>query len=96
MGKILSVQRGRIPVLVGEGKEMERVVVHMEELHHPCFLVLLELAAMEFGHHQEGVLRIPCSVECFQATVELIRGSMLIRNVNGSSRNGPFRILGCF
>ncbi|KAF0914989.1 hypothetical protein E2562_033069 [Oryza meyeriana var. granulata] len=77
MGKILSVQRGRVPVLVGEGKEMERVVIHMKELHHPYFFVLLELAAMEFGHHQEGVLRIPCSIEYFQAIVELIRSRML-------------------
>ncbi|BAS86670.1 Os03g0780350 [Oryza sativa Japonica Group] len=77
MGEIFSVHRGRIPVLVGEGEEMKRVVIHMEELHHPYFFVLLELAAMEFGHEQEGVLRIPCSIEQFQAIVELIRSSML-------------------
>uniref|UniRef100_A0A0D9VZR0 Uncharacterized protein n=1 Tax=Leersia perrieri TaxID=77586 RepID=A0A0D9VZR0_9ORYZ len=76
MGKIMSAQRGRVPLLVGEGKETERVMIHMKVLHHPYFFVLLELAAMEFGHRQEGLLRIPCDIEYFQAIVELIRSSM--------------------
>jgi SAUR family protein len=76
MGKSVSVQRGHIPVLVGEGKdELQRVLVHSKVLHHPYFAGLLELAAMEFGHDQKGVLRIPCDVRCFHTIVQLIRSS---------------------
>ncbi|CAL4944685.1 unnamed protein product [Urochloa decumbens] len=75
MGKRVSVQRGHIPVLVGEGKEIQRVLVHRQVLRHPYFTGLLELAAMEFGHDQKGVLRIPCDVKCFHTIVQLIRSS---------------------
>ncbi|KAF8709960.1 hypothetical protein HU200_029680 [Digitaria exilis] len=44
-------------------------------LQHPYFTVLLELAAMEFGHNQKGVLRIPCDVKCFHTIYQLIRSS---------------------
>lgn len=61
-------------MLVGEGKEeMKRVVVHRKVLQHPFFAGLLELAAMEFGHDQKGVLRIPCDIRCFHTIVHLIR-----------------------
>lgn len=73
MGMSVSVQRGHIPVLVGEGGEMKRAVVHRKVLQHPYFAGLLELAAMEFGHDQKGVLRIPCDMKCFHAIVQLIR-----------------------
>ena len=75
MGKSESVQRGHIPVLVGEGKELQRVLVHRKVLQHPYFTGLLELAAMEFGHDQKGVLRIPCDMKCFHTIVQLIRSS---------------------
>nr|CAB3493010.1 unnamed protein product [Digitaria exilis] len=54
MAKSVPVPRGHIPVLIGEGKELQRVVVHRKMLQHPYFTVLLELAAMEFGHNQKG------------------------------------------
>jgi SAUR family protein len=79
MGKSASVQRGHVPVLVGEaGKEEEelrRVLVHRKVLQHPYFAGLLELAAAEFGHDQKGVLRIPCDVRRFHGVVQLIRRS---------------------
>ncbi|OEL15409.1 hypothetical protein BAE44_0023579, partial [Dichanthelium oligosanthes] len=61
--------------LVGEGEELTRVLVHRKVLQHPYFTGLLELAAMEFGHDQKGVLRIPCDIECFYKIVQLIRSS---------------------
>ena len=73
MGKSASVKRGHIPLLVGEGEELKRVLVHRKVLQHPYFTGLLELAAMEFGYDQKGVLRIPCNIRCFQAIVQLIR-----------------------
>ncbi|KAJ1293356.1 hypothetical protein BS78_01G061500 [Paspalum vaginatum] len=72
MGKSVSIQRGHIPVLVGDGKEWKRVPVHRKVLQHPYFTGLLELAAMEFGHDQKGVLRIPCDIESFHTIVQLI------------------------
>jgi SAUR family protein len=83
MGKSASVKRGHIPVLVGEGEELElkRVLVHRKVLQHPYFNGLLELAAMEFGHDQKGVLRIPCDIRCFQAIVQLIRSRTRRRKV---------------
>ena len=73
MGKSASVKRGHIPLLVGEGEELKRVLVHRKVLQHPYFTGLLELAAMEFGHDQKGVLRIPCDIRCFHTIVQLIR-----------------------
>lgn len=61
-------------MLVGEGEEgLKRVLVHRKVLQHPYFTGLLELAAMEFGHDQKGVLRIPCDIRCFHTIVQLIR-----------------------
>lgn len=73
MAKSVLVHRGNIPVLIGEGTELKRVLVHRKVLQHPYFFGLLELAAMEFGHEQKGVLRIPCDVNYFYKIVELIR-----------------------
>ena len=75
MGKCVSVQRGHIPVLIGEGKEIKRVLVHRKVLQHPYFFGLLELAALEFGHDQKGILKIPCNIKCFHTIVKLIRSS---------------------
>lgn len=61
----MSVGRGHIPVLVGEGNELKKVLVHRKVLQHPYFSGLLELAAMEFGQDQKGVLSIPCDIEFF-------------------------------
>ncbi|WOL13995.1 hypothetical protein Cni_G22775 [Canna indica] len=61
-----------VPILVGSGKEMEKVLVHTEVLTHPYFIVLLELAAIEFGYDQQGILRIPCNLERFQWILDMI------------------------
>ncbi|GJM96812.1 hypothetical protein PR202_ga13680 [Eleusine coracana subsp. coracana] len=81
MGTGISVQRGHIPLLIGEGKILKKVLVHRKVLHHPYFFRLLELAAMEFGHEQKGILIIPCKIECFHTIVKLIRGSVLRKKV---------------
>ncbi|CAD6214857.1 unnamed protein product [Miscanthus lutarioriparius] len=84
MGNCASVKRGHIPVLVGEGEERKRVLVHRKVLQHPYFTGLLELAAMEFGHDQKGVLRIPCDIRCFHTIVQLIRSRTRRRKVTVS------------
>ena len=84
MGKSASVKRGHIPLLVGEGEELKRVLVHRKVLQHPYFTGLLELAAMEFGHDQKGVLRIPCDIRCFHTIVQLIRSRTRRRKVTVS------------
>jgi len=84
MGKSASVKRGHIPVLVGEGEELKRVLVHRKVLQHPYFTGLLELAAMEFGYDQKGVLRIPCDIRCFHTIVQLIRSRTRRRKVTVS------------
>lgn len=60
-----KVPRGYVPMLIGKGKEKERVLVHTKLLKHPCFLVLLEMAVQEFGYEQKGILQIPCEIEQF-------------------------------
>lgn len=69
MGRKDVVPKGYIPVLVG--KEMERFMVHTKLFKHPCFIGLLEMAAQEFGYKHEGVLRIPCDVDCFRSVIAL-------------------------
>lgn len=76
-------------MLIGEEKELQRVVVHRKMLQHPYFTGLLELAAMEFGHDQKGVLRIPCDVECFHTIVQLIRSSTRRKKVTISCLRLP-------
>lgn len=64
--------RGYVPMLVGRGKERERVLVHTNLFKHPCFVVLLEMAAEELGYDQRGILRIPCSVELFLSVINAV------------------------
>lgn len=64
MGK--KAPRGYVPMLIGRGEE-ERVLVHTKLLKHPSLTVLLDMAAQEFGYEQQGILRIPCSIEQFQS-----------------------------
>ncbi|RWR81897.1 auxin-responsive protein SAUR71-like protein [Cinnamomum micranthum f. kanehirae] len=63
--------RGYVPMLVGLEK-MERFEVHTKFLSHPSMVALLEMAALEFGYEQQGILRIPCEVEYFSQVVDMI------------------------
>lgn len=67
------VEKGRIPVLVGlEMEEMERVSVPAKLMKHPYIIGLLELAALEFGYSQQGMLRLQCEVCSFKRMISLI------------------------
>ncbi|RLM91578.1 hypothetical protein C2845_PM08G04950 [Panicum miliaceum] len=39
------VPRGYVPILIGQGEEREKILVHMEHLKQPYFLELLDLAS---------------------------------------------------
>ena len=67
------VAKGCVPVLVGRGEE--RVVVPVELLKMPCMKELLDMAAMEFGYRQEGILRIPCEIEQFRQVISSVASS---------------------
>ena len=54
-----KVPRGFIPVLIGQGEERERILVHMEQFKQPYFLELLDMAVQEFGYEQQGILISP-------------------------------------
>ncbi|KAK8942500.1 hypothetical protein KSP39_PZI009140 [Platanthera zijinensis] len=66
--------RGYVPVLVGDDdeEEVERFFVHVNLINEPYIIQLLEMAAEEFGYSQQGVLRIPCTVQHFRNTVDEI------------------------
>ncbi|WOK99550.1 hypothetical protein Cni_G08262 [Canna indica] len=71
--ELRATRRGFVPVLVGTGEdeeELQRFMVSVEVLKHPCLVGLLEMAAEEFGYHQKGVLTIPCHPQLFQQLVE--------------------------
>ncbi|OEL15431.1 hypothetical protein BAE44_0023550 [Dichanthelium oligosanthes] len=66
------VPRGYIPILIGQGEEREKILVHMEHLKQPNFQ-LLDLAVQEFGYEQQGILRIPCTAEAFRSIIGATR-----------------------
>jgi len=68
-----KVPRGFIPVLIGQGEERERILVHMEQFKQPYFLELLDMAVQEFGYEQQGILHIPCTTEVFRSIIGAIR-----------------------
>ncbi|CAL9098618.1 unnamed protein product [Musa acuminata subsp. burmannicoides] len=71
------VPRGHVPVIVGrDDAEAERFVVHVRVFKDPCIVMLLDMAANEFGNHQPGVLRIPCDVDRFRRIIETEKAKM--------------------
>lgn len=69
MARKEKVPKGFVPILIGQGEERERILVHMEQFKQSYFLELLDLAAQEFGYEQQGILRIPCTTEAFRSVV---------------------------
>ncbi|URE36463.1 Auxin responsive protein [Musa troglodytarum] len=68
-----KVPRGHVPVLVGEEDgPVQRFVVNLRLFGDPCMAALLDLGAQRFGHHQQGVLRIPCDVDRFRRIIDAI------------------------
>ena len=66
------VRKGKVPVLVGEGEVMERLLIPTKLFKHPYIVALLEMSANEFGYQQQGTLKIPCAVECLRRSIEMI------------------------
>ena len=60
-------RKGKVPVLVGEGEEMERLLIPTTLIKHPYIAALLEMSANEFGYQQQGALKIPCDAECLRS-----------------------------
>lgn len=85
--------RGYVPMLIGRGKERESVLVHTNLFKHPCFVVLLEMAAEEFGYDQRGILRIPCSVELFLSVINAVEKAKSWHFVLSLSLLSPFLFL---
>ncbi|KAG6517934.1 hypothetical protein ZIOFF_021334 [Zingiber officinale] len=73
-GEERAPRKGHVPVLVGLGQELRRFTVRVEELRHPSFVKLLDMAAREFEYRQEGVLRIPCDEKRFRQVMQEITG----------------------
>ncbi|PWZ33188.1 Auxin-responsive protein SAUR71 [Zea mays] len=69
MARKEKVPKGFVPILIGQGEERERILVHMEQFKQSYFLELLDLAAQEFGYEQQGILRIPCTTEAFRSVI---------------------------
>ncbi|OIT27627.1 hypothetical protein A4A49_54847 [Nicotiana attenuata] len=61
-----AIRKGYIPVIVGNEEEMERVMIPMKLMKHPCIVTLLDISALELGYNQPGALRIHCQVEHFK------------------------------
>jgi SAUR family protein len=64
-----KVPRGYIPILIGQGEDREKILVHMEHLQQPYFIELLDLAVQEFGYEQQGILHIPCTTKVFRSII---------------------------
>nr|XP_010923787.1 uncharacterized protein LOC105046773 [Elaeis guineensis] len=71
-----TIPKGYVPMLVGgEEGEVERVLVRVRLLKDPRFAALLEMAAMEFGYRQQGILRVPWDAQKFRQMVDAISKS---------------------
>ncbi|XP_057503393.1 auxin-responsive protein SAUR32-like [Actinidia eriantha] len=61
-----EIPRGCVAVVVGQGKEQQRVVVPVIYINHPLFMKLLKEAEEEYGFDQKGPINIPCHVDEFR------------------------------
>ncbi|EHA8588821.1 auxin-responsive protein SAUR71-like [Cocos nucifera] len=68
-----TIPKGCIPMLVGceEGK-VERILVPIRLLKDPSVAALLEMAAIEFGYRQQGILRVPWDAQQFRQMVDAV------------------------
>ena len=68
-----SVRKGYVPLLVGTSDEaMERLFIPIKLINHPFLAHLLDESANEFGHNQEGMLRVLYNVEKFKEMLHSI------------------------
>ncbi|XWS16077.1 hypothetical protein CRYUN_Cryun34aG0054600 [Craigia yunnanensis] len=62
-----AVPKGYVPVMVGtEEKELAKFLIHIDMFKNEYFAGLLEMVAQEVGYENPGILRIPCTAECFR------------------------------
>lgn len=71
-----QVPKGCLAVCVGreEEEKKKRFVIPMHYLRHGLFVMLLREAEEEFGFQNEGVLRIPCTVDVFEKVLRMMEG----------------------
>ena len=64
--------KGCLAIKVGQGEEQQRIMVPVIYLNHPLFAQLLKEAEDEYGFDQQGTISIPCQMEEFKCTQDLI------------------------
>lgn len=66
--------KGYVPMLVGkDGKNMEKVFLHVSLVNHPSIVTLLEnYSVREFGYEQRGVITVPLDVDHFRRVLDAI------------------------
>ena len=74
-----EIPRGCMAVVVGQGKEQQRVVVPVIYINHPLFMKLLKEAEEEYGFDQKGPINIPCHVDEFRYVKGIIDREELLR-----------------
>jgi len=64
-------RRGYVPVLVGTGKDLEKIWVTIKAIQHLTIVELLEKSANEYGY-QNGLLKITCDASKFKTILHNI------------------------
>lgn len=65
-----SVPKGFVPILVGlEATSTEKVLVKVNQFKDPRIVSLLDMAELELGCRQQGVLRVTCDADYFRRVV---------------------------
>lgn len=67
-----AICKGYVPVLVGNEEIMEKILIPMKLIKHPCLVTLLDFSAHELGYNQQGNLRILCQVESFKRMLHIL------------------------
>ena len=62
-----SPRKGYVPVLVGtDNEDMERLCIPVKLINHPCLVSLLDDYVRDFGHNQQGLLRVSYNADKFK------------------------------
>ncbi|KAK7381966.1 hypothetical protein VNO80_00556 [Phaseolus coccineus] len=67
-----DIPKGFLPIKVGQGEELEKIVMPIVYLNHPLFSQLLKEAEEEYGFDQQGTIIIPCHLKDFRYVQDLI------------------------
>ncbi|KAL2316826.1 hypothetical protein Fmac_030702 [Flemingia macrophylla] len=71
-----EIRNGYVPVLVGKGKDTEKIWLSIEAIHHPTVVELLDQSADELGY-QQGLLRIIYDVNIFKDIIHNVSNNYL-------------------